>query len=137
MSDNNFVFYATTLGAAISLALIWMLRRPSGTKTQFPPGPRRLPLLGNVLDVPKDVPIWCTFAAVAKKFSMCSIVFSFPNFLFKLARTSEDSDVVYLRLFATGLVVLNSSEVISDLIEKRSDIYSGRVSPGASSGQFC
>ena len=43
---------------------------------------------------------------------------------------SEDSDVVYLKLLATDVVVLNSSQAISDLIEKRSEIYSGRVSPG-------
>lgn len=44
-------------------------------------------------------------------------------------RPFEDSDVVYLRLLAKDFVALNSHEAISDLTEKRSDIYSDRVSP--------
>ena len=43
---------------------------------------------------------------------------------------SEDSDVVYLRLVTKDFVILNSSQAISDLVEKRSDIYSDRVSAG-------
>jgi hypothetical protein len=49
----------------------------------------------------------------------------------------EDSDVIYLRLLTTDFVVLNSSKVISDLTEKRSEIYSDRVSPSASLAQWC
>ena len=51
--------------------------------------------------------------------------------------SSKDSEVIYLRLFAQDFVVLNSSQAVSDLIEKRSDIYSGRVSPGASHAKWC
>ena len=40
----------------------------------------------------------------------------------------QDTNVLYLRLFSTDLVVLNSSEDICDLLEKRSNIYSDRVS---------
>ena len=39
-----------------------------------------------------------------------------------------DTDVLYVKLFSTVFVVLNSSEAISDLLEKRSAIYSDRVS---------
>ena len=40
----------------------------------------------------------------------------------------QDTDVFYLKLFSKEFVVLNSSEAISDLLEKRSAIYSDRVS---------
>jgi len=40
----------------------------------------------------------------------------------------EDTDVLYLKLVAVDLVVLTSSEAISDLLEKRSKLYSDRVS---------
>lgn len=49
----------------------------------------------------------------------------------------EDSEVIYLRLLTTDFVVLNSPEVISDLTEKRSDIYSDRVSLRATLSQWC
>ena len=92
MSDNN-ALYATMLGAIVLLALIWNGRR-SGAKMPFPPGPKRLPLLGNALDVPRDVPIWRTFTAVAKKFSMCSIlVFYSPNTLLKRPTRRQRSDL--------------------------------------------
>jgi hypothetical protein len=39
----------------------------------------------------------------------------------------QDTNVLYLRLFSTNLVILNSSEDICDLLEKRSNIYSDRV----------
>ena len=45
----------------------------------------------------------------------------------------QDTDVLYLKLFTTQFVILNSSEAIVDLTEKRSNIYSDRVS-GSPSG---
>ena len=42
--------------------------------------------------------------------------------------SAKDTDVLYVKLFSTEFVVLNSSEAICDLLEKRSTIYSDRVS---------
>lgn len=42
----------------------------------------------------------------------------------------KGTDILYLRLLGTDMVVLNSNEAISDLIEKRSSIYADRVSDG-------
>ena len=41
----------------------------------------------------------------------------------------QDTDVLYLKLLTTDFVVLNSTEAITDLPEKRSNIYCDRVSP--------
>ena len=38
-----------------------------------------------------------------------------------------DSDVVYLNFFGADNIILNSNEAISDLLDKRSVIYSDRV----------
>ena len=63
---------------------------------------------------------------MARKFSMCPFYpFSCCSHLFGVF---IDTDVLYLRLLATDVVVLNTSEVISDLCEKRSNIYCDRVS---------
>ena len=40
----------------------------------------------------------------------------------------KGTEVLYLRLLGEDIVVLNSNEAITDLIEKRSSIYSDRVS---------
>lgn len=62
-------------------------------------------MLGNVLDIPKGVPMWQAFAHLAQKFN---------------------TDVLYLKLLNKDLVILNSYEAVSDLCDKRSNIYSGR-----------
>ena len=40
---------------------------------------------------------------------------------------SLDSDVVYLNFFGVDNIILNSNEAITDLLDKRSAIYSNRV----------
>ena len=40
----------------------------------------------------------------------------------------QGTDVLYMKLLSKGMIVLNSSEAIDDLMEKRSNIYSDRVS---------
>lgn len=98
MSENN-ALYVTTFCAVVFLALFWSGRR-NGTKTPFPPGPRGLPLLGNILDVPRDVPIWQTFTAVAKKFSTCPLAFSLNTLLNRLTQRQRSDlfKIVYKRI---------------------------------------
>ena len=36
--------------------------------------------------------------------------------------------MLYIRVLTTDMIILNNSEVVSDLLEKRSNIYSDRVS---------
>ena len=45
-----------------------------------------------------------------------------------LRLSPKGTDILYLRVMGIDLIVLNSNEVISDLLEKRSSIYSDRVS---------
>ena len=45
----------------------------------------------------------------------------------ELISTFVDSDVLHLKLLGAHNVILNSSEAISDLLDKRSAIYSDRV----------
>lgn len=39
---------------------------------------------------------------------------------------NSDTDVVYLKMFNTNVVVLNSFQATTELLEKRSKIYSDR-----------
>ncbi|EKM54592.1 uncharacterized protein PHACADRAFT_258552 [Phanerochaete carnosa HHB-10118-sp] len=74
-------------------------RRPA----PFPPGPPADPLIGNVRFFPvNDTPAGLT----------------------KLAR--KYGDVMYFNILGKSLVVLSSQEAASDLLEKRSAIYSSR-----------
>lgn len=51
-----------------------------------------------------------------------------PQFLLNLRSNPHvETDIMYFNMFGTGLVVLNSSETITDLLDKRSAIYSDKV----------
>ena len=74
MDDKTF-YIVSALCAAASTVLIWKLRRG---ESNLPPGPKRLPLLGNVLDIPRGVPVWQTFTSMARKFGMSPHTLWFP-----------------------------------------------------------
>ena len=68
MRDDK-ALYTATLCAAASLALIWKWRQKE-SRPPYPPGPRGYPLIGNVLDIPRNIPIWQALIPMAQKFGM-------------------------------------------------------------------
>ncbi|KAF7369886.1 Cytochrome p450 [Mycena sanguinolenta] len=70
----------------------------------LPPGPKGLPLIGNLLDVPKTQE-WLTFIEMSRKY---------------------DSDIISLNLVGDTVIVLNSLRAVDDLLENKSGIYSDR-----------
>ncbi|KAF7365937.1 Cytochrome p450 [Mycena venus] len=89
--------------ALISCVLYYLLRLRS-RKLPLPPGPKGLPLLGNIYDVPEKQS-WLAFLEMTKKY---------------------DSDIISLNLMGTTVVVLNSAASIQALLEDKSMIYSSR-----------
>ncbi|TCD63400.1 hypothetical protein EIP91_005582 [Steccherinum ochraceum] len=90
---------------SILLAIRGILRsiRESNNALPLPPGPKPLPVVGNLLDMPKDWP-WHAFQAWCEKYG----------------------DVLFLKLPKASLLVLGSFEAATDLLEKRSAIYSDK-----------
>ncbi|KAI0257947.1 cytochrome P450 [Gloeopeniophorella convolvens] len=69
----------------------------------YPPGPRPLPILGNVLDIPKESS-WFKYTEMGRKYG----------------------EIMSFQVFGQMIIVLNSSRVAKDLLEKRGNIYSDR-----------
>ena len=99
--------------------LIYFMRDTD--KPPLPPGPKRLPILGNLLDIPNAFQ-WLTFAEWSKIYGKYRYL-SRPVFF---NRCSPEGDIMYLKIFNTHIIVLNSNEGTTELLEKRSANYSDR-----------
>ncbi|KAN0092914.1 Cytochrome P450 [Tylopilus felleus] len=96
MSFASFSFLATGI-----LAVYYVWRKSH--RPHFPPGPRGVPVLGNVFDTPPGEP-WKAYKKLGEKYG----------------------DIIHLRVLTQDMIVLNSYEVIKDLFEHRSQNYSNR-----------
>nr|BAL05095.1 cytochrome P450 [Phanerodontia chrysosporium] len=74
-------------------------------RPRYPPGPKGLPLIRNLLDIPADYP-WITYRDLAEKYN---------------------SDILHFEVFGSHLVVLNSAEATRQILEKQSSITSDRA----------
>jgi hypothetical protein len=84
--------------------LFWVWRQwVKRSRLPYPPGPPGLPLLGNLLDVPTQY-MWTTFADWSKNYG----------------------DIVHVEVFGQHIVVLNTMEIVKDLLDSRSAVYSDR-----------
>ncbi|KAJ7126055.1 cytochrome P450 [Mycena epipterygia] len=89
---------ATVAGLALCVKY---LKRDSGPP---PPGPRPLPIVGNLLDIPEREQ-WLAYQDWSHKYG---------------------SDVIHMSVFGTHILVVNSAQAASALLGEKSAIYSDR-----------
>ncbi|KAI9570434.1 cytochrome P450, partial [Boletus coccyginus] len=105
-SSMEWPSFATLLLAVIILVVT--IRRLVRDRTEtkgypLPPGPIPFPLLGSIFSINTQAP-WLTYTSWRAKYG----------------------DVMYLRLLDSDVIVLNSCSDATELLEKRSHIYSDR-----------
>ncbi|KAJ3936904.1 MAG: cytochrome P450 [Lentinula lateritia] len=94
----------TVLDLCFAVVGLIILRRLFGPKSlPLPPGPKGLPLIGNILDMPTEKE-WETFAQWGDAFG----------------------DICSVTVLGQPLIILSSAKVAVDLLDKRSSIYSDR-----------
>ncbi|KAH9959747.1 cytochrome P450 [Lactifluus volemus] len=86
------------------LSVFWAIRDHRRRRgLPYPPGPRSLPIIGNLLDLPKEF-AWLAFTSFSEQYG----------------------NILSFRVFGLLVVVLNTVETTKDLLEKRGDICSDR-----------
>ncbi|KAF8684901.1 cytochrome P450 family [Rhizoctonia solani] len=106
MPDSILSSLLLVLGVgAVSSYLV--LRKLRLGRLPLPPGPPSYPIIGQLLSIPRS-----------------SEGRAFIDMSAKL-----NSDIISFNVFGTTIIVLNSNEVANDLLEKRSNIHSGRYCP--------
>ncbi|KAJ7454160.1 cytochrome P450, partial [Mycena latifolia] len=91
-------------GGALAATLYSLYLRRNRSQLPLPPGPTKLPLVGNLFDVPATFQ-WEKYMEWSKEY---------------------DSDIIHLDLLGQSVIVLSSLEAATALLEKRSAIYSDR-----------
>ncbi|KAJ6477556.1 putative monooxygenase [Mycena sanguinolenta] len=91
------------VGAVVTVG--YVLWKSAPPKRNVPPGPRRWPLIGSVLEIPRAHQ-WVTFSKWAETYG----------------------NIVYVDALGQPLFIINSAKVAIDLLDKRSSIYSDRPS---------
>lgn len=105
MTVGTYFQRAAAFAGLATLALYLLQKRPlkKAARNKYPPGPKPLPLVGNVTDLPTSFE-WETFAEWAKQYG----------------------DIMHLKVFGSSILVLSSVRAAKDLLEGRSSIYSCR-----------
>ncbi|KZT21020.1 cytochrome P450 [Neolentinus lepideus HHB14362 ss-1] len=84
------------------LALLFISRFYNSPWRKLPPGPRGIPILGNILQLQDKQ--WLTFTELRKTYG----------------------DLVYLNVAGQPLIIANSHKIAADLLDRRAGIYSDR-----------
>ncbi|KAJ7101256.1 cytochrome P450 [Mycena belliarum] len=100
------LIWAIALGA-LGVLLYVSRARKVRSKLPLPPGPKKLPLLGNILDISANH-AWKQYTEWSKEYN---------------------TDILHLDLAGSSLIVLSSLKATEDLLEKRSSMYSDRQEP--------
>jgi len=86
-----------------------IIQRRFRPRLPFPPGPKGLPIVGNLFNTidtnNKPQPQWIQYLVLGKKYN---------------------SDIIHTNVLGDHTVILNSIKHTSELLEKRSALYSGR-----------
>lgn len=87
----------------------------------LPPGPRPLPMIGNLLSIPMVRP-WEAYRELSKRYGIHA------DFrLVTLLTVDSPGSIISLRALGRTMIVVDDHDIAVELLEKRSSIYSSRL----------
>lgn len=119
--QDSLLFKSTTSVAACCIVAWLWLRNRRCDCLPLPPGPRKLPFVGNLFQFPTQRE-WETFTRWSKEYSQC---LSFHDPIYCLLIGLE-SPLLHLDICGQSIIIVNSYKIASELLDKRAINYSGR-----------
>ena len=111
-------FTSCLLLIAVYVAYEWINQ---SKRNRLPPGPRQLPVVGSIFDIPQNED-WPTYSARwAYKYG----TYVRLNVCAYCAELSV-GDIVHVKVMGKTMIILNSAEAATELLDKRASIYSDR-----------
>ncbi|KAH9019123.1 cytochrome P450 [Lactarius pseudohatsudake] len=123
---TRYDFLLAVLVGFSGVALLVM--RSSKRRLPYPPGPKRLPVVGNLFGMPSQEE-WVAYRKWSEKLGvkhMHSRRFHLVPAESQPERPSSGSDIIHADVIGSHIVILNSIKAANELLEKRSSIYSDR-----------
>ena len=102
-SDSNMAIASLLAVSALLAVLFVVMRRKSTSSLPLPPGPKPLPIIGNVHQAPKSHG-WRTYREWSQEYG----------------------PIVHLNMLGQPVIILSTSEVAHDLLSKRGATFSDR-----------
>lgn len=132
MHNPSFSMLSSLVAGLSALAALLLLFRPRRSRLPLPPGPKGYPLIGNLLQIPKNA-VWKYFGTeTLEKYGMfhhSCVPLAFRTvrvLMIDLELAQTEGDIAYFSVLGSQIIVLNSYSAAHDLLFQRSSIYSNR-----------
>jgi hypothetical protein len=118
---GSLIFISLAVGFVFFVKSFTDRRKRNPRNLPLPPGPKGLPLLGNMLQFPQVLP-WEGYAKLCEEYGKLSVFQCYRALL----KPASAGDMIYLKAPGQGILVLGSKRRVVDLLDKRATNYSDR-----------